>query len=507
LNPLPPSNYFHTLAWAYFLSDKYEEGIEAARQAVRIQPKNVIARRVLVVCYAMAGREEEARAQASEVLRLDPDFSVSEQKLRVGSSIKNKNQAKKYYDALRKAGLPETPSLPLPDKPSIAVLPFVNMSGDPEQEYFGDGIAEEIITALSKVPDLFVIARDSSFTYKGKSVLIPKVSRELGVRYLLEGSVRKAGTEVRITARLVDAKTGNHLWAERYDRDLRDIFPLYDEITMKILTALQVKLTIGEEARLHAKGTQNIEAYLKVVQGRDQFYHMNKETNVRARQLFGEAIALDSDFGMAYRFLSLTHLLDVWIQATKSPKESFDRAFEMAEKAIELDDSMADAHAYLGYLYVYRRQHDKAIEKTEQAVALAPNSDTAHYYLGISLFFAGRHEESIVYFKKAIRFNPIPRGRYYLFLGHALCHAGKYEEAIEPLKKVLRSKPNNEFARRRLAICYILLGRDEEARAQVAEVLKINPKFSLKRLEKTFPFKHKADTEHIINALSKAGMK
>jgi adenylate cyclase len=409
-------------------------------------------------------------------------------------------------ELLRKAGLPETPPLPLPDKPSIAVLPFVNMSGDPEQEYLSDGIAEEIITALSKLPDLFVIARNSSFTYKGKSVLIPKVGRELGVRYVLGGSVRKAGNDVRIAAKLVDTKTGNHLWAERYDRELRDIFALYDEITMEILTALQVKLTIGEEARLHAKSTDNLEAYLKFMQGRDQYYNFNNETNVRARQLFEEAIALDPEFAMAYRYLGGTHLLDVWIKATKSARESLSKAFEMTEKAIELDDSLADAHAYLGYLYVYRRQHDKAIEKAEQAVALGPNSADAHYYLGVSLFFAGRHEESIPYFKKAIRFNPIPPVKYYLFLGHALCHTGRHEEAIEAINKVLRRNPDNLFAHTRLTVIYILSGRDEEARASAVEVLRIEPKFSVKRIAMTLPFKNKADLELVINAQRKAGL-
>jgi adenylate cyclase len=366
---------------------------------------------------------------------------------------------------------------PLPDKPSIAVLPFDNLTGDPDQEYFSDGITEEIITALSRTPELFVIARNSTFSYKGKPVKVQQVAEELGVQYVLEGSVRKTEDQVRITAQLIDALSGHHIWAERYDRMLADIFAIQDEITMKILTALQVKLTIGEEARLHAKGTDNLEAYLKVMQGRDQFYHFNRKTNARAKQLFKEAIALDPEYGMAYRFLGSVHLLDVWIQATESPRKSLSKAFEMARKAIALDDSLADAHALLGSLYTYKRQHDKAIERGEQAVALDPNSADAHQYLAMSLFFTGRHEESIAYSKKAIRFNPIPPVKYYLFLGHALCHAGRHEEAVEAINKVLRRKPNNLFAHTRLISCYSLLGRDEEARAEAAEVLRLNPKF------------------------------
>ncbi|NIR12775.1 MAG: adenylate/guanylate cyclase domain-containing protein, partial [Desulfobacterales bacterium] len=215
--------------------------------------------------------------------------------------------------------------MPLPDKPSIAVLAFDNMSADPEQEYLADGISENIISALSKISKLFVIARHSTFTYKGKPVKVQQISRELGVRYVVEGSVQREGDHIRITAQLIDAVKGNHLWSETYDRNLEDIFALQDEITLKILEALHVGLTHGEQARVWAKGTDNLEAYLKVLQAQENIYQMNIESNARARQLAEEAIALDSEYATAYLFLGRTHVMDVLYGSSKSPRDSMVR--------------------------------------------------------------------------------------------------------------------------------------------------------------------------------------
>ena len=239
-------------------------------------------------------------------------------------------------------------ALPLPDKPSIAVLPFTNMSNDPKQEYFSDGLTEEIITALSKVPKLFVIARNSTFTYKGKPVKVQQVSQELGVRYVLEGSVRKDGNNIRITAQLIDALTGNHLWADRYDRNVKDIFAVQDEITKKIITSMQVQLTEGEQAQLSARGTNNLEAYLKMLQARELSYQHNPESNALARQLAEEAIALDPKYARAYALLATTHLNDYLFGISKSPKDSLEKSRELLQKAIILDDTYALAHCLFG---------------------------------------------------------------------------------------------------------------------------------------------------------------
>jgi len=238
-------------------------------------------------------------------------------------------------------------AFPLPEKPSIAVLPFVNMSEDPNQEYFSDGITEDIITTLSKIPRLFVIARNSTFTYKGKSVKVQKVSEELGVRYVLEGSVRKAGERVRITAQLIDATMGHHLWAEKYDRDLRDIFALQDEVTKKIVRALVVKLTEDERKLLVHKKTGSLEAYDHILRGIDYFLRMTGKENAEARKMFKHAIELDQDYAAAYSWLGWTYWMEWSFEWSQDPT-SLERALELAKRALSLDDSLSDAHALLG---------------------------------------------------------------------------------------------------------------------------------------------------------------
>jgi len=302
----------------------------------------------------------------------------------------------------------EKMAFPLPDKPSIAVLPFVNMSGDPKEEYFSDGLTEDIITALSKTPKMFVIARNSTFSYKGKSVKVQQVSEELGVRYVLEGSFRKAGDRVRITAQLIDALTGHHLWAERYDRDLKNIFAVQDEITKNIITAMQVKLTEGEWARVYAKGTNNLDAYLKAIEATWIRAQTSKENVMKAQQLAEEAIALDTNYAYAYCALALTHMSTVWLGISKPPQESLKRAIELCQKAISLDDSLAIAHVNLGYMLMMTRDYDKAIAQGEKAMTLEPSSaDILHWQAAI-LCYSARVDESIPLFRQALRLNPMP---------------------------------------------------------------------------------------------------
>jgi adenylate cyclase len=401
----------------------------------------------------------------------------------------------------------EKMAFPLPDKPSIAVLPFVNMSGDPNQEYFSDGITEEIITALSKIPRLFVIARNSTFTFKGKPVKVQKVAEDLGVRYVLEGSVRKAGDRVRITAQLIDAIAGHHVWAERYDRDMKDIFVLQDEITLKILMALQVKLAEGEQRVLLGKGTNNLDAYLKLLQSGEHAVRFTKEDNVLARQLAEEAIALDPGYAMAYLRLSATHLMDLLYGSSKSPRESLKLAEELVQKALALDANLAEAHAFLGRIYLTKRQHEKAIAEGERALAMAPNSAFIHAALAFTLRHSGRPEEAIALFKKAIRLNPIPPAWYFSGLGFSYFELGQYEEAMAEFRKALNCAPDSQFSHIGLTATYSKLGRGEEARAAAAEVLRINPKFSLKQWAKTHMYKDQADLDHFVEALRRAGLK
>jgi adenylate cyclase len=401
----------------------------------------------------------------------------------------------------------EKMAFPLPDKSSIAVLPFVNMSDDPKQEFFSDGITEEIITALSKVPRLFVIARNSTFTYKGKPVKVKQVSEELGVRYVLEGSVRKSGDKVRITAQLIDAITGNHLWAERYDRDLKDIFALQDEITLKIIQALQVKLTAGEQAHVIGKGTENLNAYLKTLQAFEQFLRMNKQGSTMAKQLAKEAIALDPKYARPYAVIAYSHMLDLWFRFSESPEESMKLAVDAAQKALVLDDSDSLTHSCFSALYIMQRQHDKAIASAERALELSPSGGRALSSFGTALIYACRFSEAVQYFEQAIRLDPFPPSSLFRNLGAAYRGIGRYEDAIVQYKKALKLEPDDLFIHLGLAHTYIKLGREKEAQAEAAEVLRIYPKFSLEHYAKTLPLKDQSVADDSIACLRKAGLK
>lgn len=398
-------------------------------------------------------------------------------------------------------------AFPLPDKPSIAVLPFNNLSGDPAQEYFSDGITEEIITALSKVPKFLVIARNSTFTYKGKPVKVQQVGQELGVRYVLEGSVQKAGDKIRINAQLIDALNGNHLWAERYDRNLKDLFAVQDEITKKIITAMQVKLTEGEQVRAAARRTNNLEAYLKYLQARDLLNRGNPQSTALARQLAEEALALDPRYSSAYYILARAAVNEAWGETGKSPQYYMDKSIELLQKAIALDGTNAEAHSLLGWIFSMTRQHDKAVAEGEKAVALDPNSADAHMYFGKILTFAGRSKESIPELQTAIRLNPIPPNIYLYSLGISYILTRHYDQAITWCEKAVRREPNSWTAHLFLAAAYSLAGQDEKARVEAAEVLRINSKFSLEKFAQSVTYKNQEDKERLIGALRQAGLK
>jgi len=403
----------------------------------------------------------------------------------------------------------EKMALPLPDKPSIAVLPFTNMTGEKELEYFSDGLAEGIINGLSKSEHIFVIARNSTFTYKGKPVKVKQVAEEMGVRYVIEGSIQQERNRVRITVQLIDALTGRHLFSERYDRDLKDILNLQDEITLKVLTAVQVKLTAGEAARVFEKGTKNLEAYLKVLEAREvKAGTFNKERVERAIQLLEEAIALDPEYAFAYSVLCTAHFDLVVIGASESPRESLRRAVELGKKAIALDDSNSSVHAMLTFPYIYLREYDKAISEAEKAISLSPNSASAYFALGTALCMAVRPQEAIPMLKKSLRLSPIPvHSQVLSLLAHSYRDLGQYEEAIATYKKVLQLYgPDHLMAHLDLAITYVFMDRENEARAEGAEVLRIDPKFSLERFIKGLPF-DQSRKDRVADALRKAGLK
>jgi adenylate cyclase len=408
----------------------------------------------------------------------------------------------------------EKMAFPLPDVPSIAVLPFVNMSGDPKQEFLSDGMTEEIITALTNVPMLFVIARSSTFTYKGKSVKVKQVSEELGVRYVLEGSLQRSGDRVRITVQLIDALTGNHLWAERYDRDLKDLFALQDEITIKVLNAVQAKLTMGGEvsayqryAEKYYKGKHGLDCYLKLMPAWTYFTRVTIADNNIARRMIEEAIAVCPENPMGYIQLGWVNYIDYLLGNTKSPRETIEKGIELAQKALVMDDSIAQAHGLLGDLYICKREYDKAIAEGERAVALNPSGIAPLQSYGRCLTFAGRPEEAIPLFQKAIRLSPLVFYSYNL-LGMALRMAGRFDEAVLAYKKAIQLEPDNSSSHALLAATYSMMGREKEARAEAAEVLKINPKFSVDSWAKNPSlFKDRSATDKFVSALRKAGLK
>jgi len=418
------------------------------------------------------------------------------------AQIESEVVARKSLDPASK----EKMAFSLPEKPSIAVLPFVNMSDDPKQEFFSDGMTEEIINALSKSPYLFVIARQSTFAYKGKPVKVKQVSEELGVRYVLEGSVRRSGEKVRITAQLIDAMTGYHLWAERYDRDLKEIFALQDEIALKILKTVHEKLQPGEYVWILGRVTKNLEAFLKAMEAREHFYRVTKEDNAIARKLFEEVIALDPDYAVAYVSLGYTHMIDWWLGTSKSPTESLRRAIELEQKAIAVDESEATGHAALGYFYTYARQFDKAVAHAEQALALDQNFSPVLFNSGASLAFSGRPEEAIPLIEKAIRLNPFAPAAWFENLSAAYRMVDRFDEAVEQAKKAVE-RSENQYTYLSLVCAYILAGREKEAQAAAVEVLKINPTFSLEQYAGILPYRDTSQIQRTVDALRKAGLK
>jgi len=385
------------------------------------------------------------------------------------------------------------------------------MSNDPAQEYFSDGITEDITSSLSKISSLFVIARNSAFTYKGKAVKVQDVGREMGVRYVLEGSVRKADTQVRITAQLIDATTGEHLWSERYDRPLKNIFALQDEIVQKIVLALKVKLTAEEQARFRQAPTNNLDAYDFYLRGLETwwrgFYETKKELNEQARQLYEKAITLDPQYAAAYAGLGWTYWLDWFFQWNLDRAQTLERAFELAQRAVALDDSLSESHRLLGRVSVWQKQYEQALVEAARAIALDPNNADGYWNLGNILTFAGRPEEGIEVIEQGMRRNPRYQPSDLIQLGNAYRVAGRPEEALVPLKKVVTLNPNSAAARRSLAACYAEVGQMREAQAEMAEALRLNPNYSLEWVRQNSPYKDPADLERWIAALRKAGLK
>jgi adenylate cyclase len=419
--------------------------------------------------------------------------------------LKNIAEPVRVY-GIRLDGAPRRAALALPDKPSIAVLPFQNMSGDPEQEYFSDGMTEDLITDLSKVSGLFVIARNSSFAYKGRSVKVQEIGRDLGVRFVLEGSIRKAGNRVRITAQLIDAGSGGHLWAERFDRDLTDIFSTQDEVVEKIVGALAVKLTQGEAQRLRRQATANLEAYETWLRARELLSRSTREAIAQAKVMYRRAIEFDASFAPPQAGLSLAVLAEYVSDWAVDPAEALNEAERWARRARELDDQEPICHIALGSILLWRRDHDGALAEFSRMTALDPNSAPGHSATGLALMYAARPAEALDSFALAMRLDPHYPGIVLHFMAQTNFSLGNYEAAIKQLLERIGRTPGTDSSRMLLASCYGHLGRMDEARAVWAQLIKINPDFSLDQRARVLPYKDIGDFQRIAEGLAKAGL-
>ncbi len=401
----------------------------------------------------------------------------------------------------------EKMAFPLPQKPSIAVLPFDDFSNDPEQEYFSDGLAENIITHLSQIHSLFVISRKSTFTYKGKDVKVQQVAEELGVRYVLEGAVQRVENRIRVTAQLIDAITGRHLWADRYDRELKDIFVIQDEITRSIITEMAVTLGEGDNERLMQKQIHNLKAWISYRRGIAQFRLFTKEANLKAREFSEKAIGLEAEFSEAFSLLGWTYAWPVRHGISKMPKKDLQRAEELVYKAKALDPNNGDAQNLLGFIYVVGGQYERAIEAGQRAAELAPNKSDAYALLSQSLLFTGRSHEAIVAMQKAMRLAPFYPRWFLIILGESYFVAGQYEEAETAFKHYAKERPDSARIRGWLSVTYSVIGRQDLARDHVEQALRINPAFCIEEWRKAFtPWKNRNEVERILIIALKVGI-
>ncbi len=501
LSPFPPAYYYLNLGNAYMTVGRFKKAIEEFKKTLHLNPRNFYAFEGLSICNGLLGREEESKAAAAEMMKLNSKHTI-ESWLKM-MPHKDRDLLQRWAGVLRKAGVPEKPSLPLPDKPSIAVLAFDNMSRDPEQDFFTDSISESITATLSKIGQLFVIARNSSFSYKGKAVKVQQIGRELGVRYILEGSVLKTEDRVRVTAQLIDAVEGHHLWSERYDRDLKDIFALQDEIVKKIVTDLQIKLSQGEEIRLQMKEFENYNAYLKYLEAISEWVKGTKESSIRVSRLAQEIIDLEPESPVGYRLLG-----DYYLGLAErgfSSRENFKKAFSLIQKALSMDENNAYSHSLMCNFYTALRKYEKAIDAGKRAVGLQPNSGTAHMRLAKALCYAGQCDQGIIHCKQGIRFNPLPIVYHYTILGRCFFAKGQYEQALYEFKKAVELSPDNGVAHLFSAIVYGLLDRKEEAQTSAKNTLELYPNWSVSFIKKIWPYKAKDNLPKVLDALRKAG--
>ena len=393
------------------------------------------------------------------------------------------------------------------DRPSIAVLPFANMSGDPEQEYFADGITEDIITGLSKLRWFFVIARNSSFAYKGKAVDVKRAARELGVRYILEGSVRKGGNRVRITAQLIDAATGNHIWADRYDGELADVFALQDEITKKVVAAIEPKLLEAEALRSQSRSAEDLDAWEMVIHANSLFWRMTDAEGAAAIDMLDRAIKRYPNYAPAHSMLAFMLLVSSHLQVTPSMGHELKRAPELGARAAELDDSDPWAHLALGYVAFMQRRMTESTAEFQRALQLNPNFAAAHGYLGWALAFDGQSDNAMLHLQEALRMSPHDPQNAIFNVGVAISHyvAGRYDDAIAACRTAFQTRAGMARGTRIYIASLAQAGRVEEARAALARMKETHPDLSIAWIEQNVPYTP-APMAKFLEGMRKAGL-
>jgi adenylate cyclase len=398
--------------------------------------------------------------------------------------------------------------LPLPDKPSVAVLPFDNMSGDPEQEYFADGIAEDLITALSRFRQFHVVARNSSFTYKGKAVDVKKIGVELGVRYVLEGSVRKAADRVRVTAQLIEASTGNHLWAERYDRELDDIFELQDEITGTITATIQPELEYAERLRSRSKPTKSLDAWDRYHLGYSHMVLMTREDASAAEEHYLAALEIDPSFSSAHAALAEVLRMNIFYGWTDAPDETRDRALDAARRAVAADPNDAFAHYALGRIVTLIGDVETAIRELRHALDLNPNFAWAEMGLGYVLNRSGKAKDALPHLYRSLRLNPRDPTRWGVqaMIGVAHYSLGAFESALEWDLKAVQNPASNFMPQLNVAACQIRLGRSSDARQSMAKVLSVEPDLTIRKLKVSMLYGSPEDPQSYFDILRSAGL-
>ena len=453
----------------------------------------------------------ESIAEPGGILISGTTYDHIKNKIKIGfddlgaQSLKNIAEPIRSYRVLSLPSVAPVPTKLVADTPSIAVLPFTNMSGDPEQEYFSDGIAEDIITEISRFRSLLVIARHSSFVFKGKAVTVQQVGRELGVQYVLEGSVRRLGNRVRITAQLIDTQTSAHIWAERLDRELDDLFAMQDEVTERIVTTIAHRLEMSEQDRAARKRPEAMRAYDFILRARATISE-TADANRQSRDLYEKALALEPTSIAALTGIAWSYVIDRIGRWNVPSDEALERAHKLARQALAFDSTDYRVHVLLGYILLDQRQYAEALRHYQQAIALNSNDADGAAHMG-SLFIAmGRFTEALEWFQKAVRLNPFHPAWYLYGIAEAHYGARQYDRAIAPLRAAINRFPTFITPRRHLAATFAQMDRLDEARAEIEVIRKLDPTLSLAMYRQRLHYEKNENLEHYLDGLRKAGL-